>query len=143
MIIKIIRPVLLLGLLLSVSVSVSSQVIRVGGRSPHSCIEIFEYDYVTQKPSFPGGESKLVEFINDTRQYPKEAYDRGIQGLVTCSFVVNVDGSISNIRLVRNVNALLDEEAIRIFTSMPNWSPGKINGQSVPVRVTRSVRFRK
>ena len=108
-----------------------------------SYIEAFEYDYVTEKPTFPGGEAKLVEFINENRHYPREAYDRGIQGRVTCWFIVNADGSISNVSLLRSVNELLNEEALRIFSLMPAWVPGRINGVPVPVRVVRSVRFRK
>lgn len=106
-------------------------------------IEAFEYDYVTEKPSFPGGEGKLMEFINNNRKYPTEAYEKGIQGRVTCWFIVNADGSVSNVSLLRSVNALLNEEAIRIFSLMPSWNPGRIDGIPVPVRVVRSVRFKK
>lgn len=106
-------------------------------------IEAFEYDYVHEKPSYPGGENKLTEFINATRVYPSEAYQKGIQGRVTCWFIVNCDGSVSNVSLMRSVNALLNEEAIRIFSLMPDWIPGRINGIPVPVRVVRSVNFRK
>ena len=108
-----------------------------------SFIEAFEYDYVPEKPSFPGGEAKLIEFINSNRRYPQEAYDKGIQGRVTCWFIVNSDGSVSNVSLLRSVNELLNEEAIRIFSIMPAWKPGRIDGIPVPVRVVRSVRFRK
>lgn len=125
----------------------SAQTCRVGiGMSENGVqnyIEVFEYDYVSEKPSFPGGESKLTEFINKNRNYPKEAYDKGIQGRVTCSFVVNADGSVSNINVVRSVSVSLNEEAVRIFKKMPCWHPGRINGQAVPVRVIRSVPFRK
>lgn len=106
-------------------------------------IDVFEYDYVSEKPSFPGGETKLMEFINTNRVYPPEAYAKGIQGRVTCWFVVNSDGSVSNINLLRSVNSLLNEEAIRIFSLMPDWNPGRIDGIAVPVRVVRSVCFRK
>ena len=106
-------------------------------------IEAFEYDYVPEKPSFPGGESKLMEFINTNRIYPPEAYAKGIQGRVTCWFIVNADGSISNVNLLRSVNSLLNEEAIRIFSLMPHWNPGRMDGIPVPVRVVRSVRFKK
>ena len=108
-----------------------------------SYIEVFEYDYVTDKPSFPGGDSKLMKFINDTREYPKPAYDRGIQGRVTCSFVVNIDGSVSHISVLRGVEPSLNKEAIRILSKMPEWHPGKLNGQPVPTRVIWSVPFRK
>lgn len=106
-------------------------------------IEAFEYDYVPEKPAFPGGEGKLTEFINENRQYPAEAYEKGIQGRVTCWFIVNSDGHISNVSLMRSVNNLLNEEAIRIFSLMPDWIPGRIDGIPVPVRVVRSVRFKK
>lgn len=106
-------------------------------------IEAFEYDFVTEKPSFPGGDAKLLEFINTNRKYPREAYEKGVQGRVTCGFIVNPDGSISNIHLLRSVNALLNEEAIRIFSLMPPWHPGRIDGIPVPVRVVQSIRFKK
>lgn len=108
-----------------------------------SYIEVFEYDYVDEKPCFPGGDDLLMNFINTHREYPKEAYDRGIQGRVTCSFVVNVDGSISHISVLRGVETTLNREAIRILSGMPEWLPGKIGGQAVPTRVIRSVPFRK
>ena len=108
-----------------------------------SYIEVFEYDYVTDKPCFPGGDGKLMKFINDTREYPKPAYDRGIQGRVTCSFVVNIDGTVSHISVLRGVEPSLNKEAIRILSKMPEWHPGKLNGQPVPTRVIWSVPFRK
>lgn len=105
--------------------------------------EVYEYDYVSEKPSFPGGDYLLMNFINKTRRYPSKAYKKGIQGRVTCSFVVNTDGSISNIHILKGVEQSLNEEALRIIASMPLWNPGKINGQHVPVRVIRCVPFRR
>lgn len=105
--------------------------------------EVYEYDFVQDKPSFPGGDSKFVEFINKTRRYPKDAYKKGVQGRVTCSFVVNTDGSISNIKVMRSVAASLNEEAVRILKEMPAWQPGRIEGLPVPVRVIWSIPFRK
>lgn len=106
-------------------------------------IDAFEYDFVTEKPCFPGGEAKLMEFINANRHYPRKAYDLGIQGRVACWFIVNSDGSVSNVSILRGVNELLNEEAIRIFSLMPAWEPGRIDGIPVPTRVVRTVRFRK
>lgn len=105
--------------------------------------EVYEYDYVTEKPSFPGGETKFVRYINKTREYPKEAYEKGIEGRVICSFVVNSDGSISNIQILRGVERSLNNEAVRIISKMPDWVPGKIDGQNVPVRVIHPIVFRK
>lgn len=105
--------------------------------------EVYEYDFVCEKPVFPGGNSSLVRFINEHRRYPSDAYRRGIQGRVTCSFVVNADGSVSNIQVLKGVEQSLNQEALRIFASMPAWKPGKIDGIPVPVRVIWPVPFRK
>lgn len=105
--------------------------------------EVYEYDFVTEKPTFPGGDSRLICFINQTRCYPEAAYRRGVTGRVTCSFVVNEDGSISHIQILKGVEPALNKEALRIFGKMPNWTPGKLDNVTVPVRVIRSVSFRK
>lgn len=118
-------------------VSVASDGSRVEYR------EVYEYDYVWEKPSFPGGDSKLISFINKHRQYPRQAYKKGIQGRVMCSFIVNVDGCISDVQIFKGVEASLNEEAKRIFRLMPPWNPGRINGIPVPVRVIRAVPFRR
>lgn len=106
-------------------------------------MEVYEYDYVTEKPTFPGGDSKLMEFINENRHYPKGAYKAGIQGRVTCSFIVNANGSISHVRVLRGVEESLNKEALRVFSSMPDWMPGRIENRQVPVRVIWSIPFRK
>lgn len=105
--------------------------------------EVYEFDFVEVKPEFPGGGNELINFINRNRRYPAEAYSMGIEGRVTCSFVVNCDGSVSNITIIRGVEASLNKEAMRILSKMPNWSPGKIDGNNVPVRVICAVPFRK
>ena len=81
--------------------------------------------------------------INSNRQYPTDAYERGIEGRVTCSFVVNIDGNISHIRVIRGCDKSLNEEAIRLLSEMPSWLPGRHLSQSVPVRVVHSIPFRK
>ena len=125
----------------------SAQVCRVSAGQmadgTASYIEVFEYDFVSEKPEFPGGDSKLVEFINAHRRYPAKAYKAGIQGRVACSFVVNTDGSITNVTVLKSVERSLNEEATRIFSIMPAWTPGKLDGVTVPVRVVRCVPFRK
>lgn len=105
--------------------------------------EVYEFDFVEDKPEFPGGGTALINYINDTRRYPAEAYARGIEGRVTCSFVVNTDGKVSDIAVLRGVEHSLNREAIRIISKMPSWSPGKLDGQAVPVRVICAVPFRK
>ena len=105
--------------------------------------EVYEYDYVEQKPEFPGGRSCMIKYINSTREYPEEAYLNGIEGRVTCAFIVNSDGKVSNVQILRGVEPTLNEEAIRVVTRMPDWSPGKIDDQPVPTRVVCCIPFRK
>lgn len=105
--------------------------------------EVYEYDFVEDKPEFPGGRSSLISFINSTRQYPHDAYELGIEGRVTCAFVVNADGKISNIQVLRGVESSLNDEAVRIVSMMPEWTPGKINNIAVPTRVVCCIPFRK
>lgn len=136
---------ILLAGLVSAMASAQTYRVNIGSNNGGSCsyMEVYEYDYVSEKPSFPGGDSKLMNFINEHRNYPKEAYKKGIQGRVTCSFVVNADGSISHIRVLRGVEPSLNKEAIRVLSKMPEWTPGKLDGHAVPTRVVWSVPFRK
>lgn len=106
-------------------------------------MEVYEYDYVSEKPEFPGGDTQLMEFINATRNYPDKAYREGIQGRVTCSFVVNTNGRISHIKVIKSVEESLNREAVRILSCMPDWTPGRVDGKIVPVRVIRSIPFRR
>ncbi|MDE5795379.1 MAG: energy transducer TonB [Muribaculaceae bacterium] len=105
--------------------------------------EVFEYDYVEVKPSFPGGNEALLDYINKNRQYPADAYEHGIEGRVTCSFVVNADGNISNIRVIKGCHKSLNTEAVRLLTEMPSWLPGRQSAHCVPVRVVHCIPFRK
>lgn len=105
--------------------------------------EVYEYDYVDDKPQFPGGGSALLNYINETRRYPADAYSRGIEGRVTCAFVINTDGKVSDVTVLRGVEQTLNKEAVRILSKIPDWTPGKIDGQLVPVRVICAVPFRK
>ena len=105
--------------------------------------EVYENDYVDQQPEFPGGGNQLINFINSTRQYPPEAYQMGIEGRVTCAFIVLPDGKISNIKVLRGVEASLNNEAMRIISMMPDWIPGKLKDHPVPVRVVTCIPFRK
>lgn len=119
--------------------------ISVGSGSDgcHNYKEVFEYDFVDQKPQFPGGREALLTFINKTRIYPKEAYEQGIEGRVTCSFVVNADGNISHLKVIKGSHRSLNLEAMRILAEMPNWTPGKHGDKCVPVRVIQCIPFRK
>jgi len=106
-------------------------------------IDVYEYDYVDIRPQFPGGERGLINFINETREYPYNAYKKGIEGRVVCSFVVGTDGKVSHIEVIRGANdETLNREAVRVISKMPRWSVGKIDGAKVPVRCVLPIAFR-
>ena len=100
------------------------------------------FDVVEQMPSFPGGSKKLVEYLSEKTRYPKDLEETCIQGRVILTFVVERDGSISDVKVVRSLDPLLDKEAVRVVSSMPKWIPGKQNGVAVRVKYTIPVTFR-
>lgn len=100
------------------------------------------YQVVEKMPEFPGGVQALMSYIKDNLRYPEDAKAAGIKGRVTVQFVVNKDGSISNIYKLRGVEPSLDAEALRIVASMPTWSPGMQDGEAVAVRYTVRITFR-
>ena len=91
------------------------------------------YDCVEQMPSFPGGTQKLKEFIEENLRYPKELEESCVQGRVIVRFIVERNGKLSNVKVVKSVDPVLDKEALRIVKLMPRWIPGRQNG--IPVRV--------
>ena len=99
------------------------------------------FDVVEQMPEYPGGPKALMEFLNNNVQYPAEAEKAGIQGRVIATFVVEKDGSISNAKVVKSVDPLLDAEALRVIDAMPNWKPGMQNGKVVRVKYTVPLSF--
>lgn len=103
---------------------------------------VFDCEEVDVLPSFPGGENEKLNFINATRRYPAADYENRIQGRVICSFIVNVDGSISDAAVIRGVTSSLDSEALRVINAMPNWIAGQIGGVNVPVYQVMSISFR-
>ena len=100
------------------------------------------FDVVEQMPEYPGGAVAMFEYLAKNIHYPKDAEDQQIQGRVIATFVVMKDGSISNAKVVKSVDPLLDEEALRCINAMPNWTPGKQNGQAVNVKYTIPISFR-
>ena len=100
------------------------------------------FDVVEQMPSFPGGPSALMQYLSSNIKYPVVAEENGVQGRVVCTFVVERDGSITDVRVVKSVDPSLDKEAVRVVKSMPNWIPGKQNGSAVRVKYTVPVTFR-
>lgn len=100
------------------------------------------FHVVEKMPSFPGGDAALFKFLGENVKYPVIAQENGVQGRVICQFVVNRDGSIVDVEVVRSVDASLDKEAIRVIKSMPKWSPGQQRGKPVRVKYTLPVNFK-
>ena len=104
---------------------------------------VYEYESVDIRPQFPGGERSMINFINETREYPYNAYRLHIQGRVLCSFIVGTDGKLFNIQVIRSSgNETLDREAMRVISRMPRWSVGKIDNTKVNVRCVLPIAFR-
>ncbi len=100
------------------------------------------FDVVEVMPSFPGGQGALMSYLSSHVKYPVVAQENGVQGRVTVSFVVERDGSITDVHVVRSVDPSLDREAARVVSTMPNWQPGKQNGSAVRVKFNVPVQFK-
>ena len=100
------------------------------------------FEVVEQQPQFPGGQAALFSWLSQNIHYPPVAEENGIYGRVVVSFVVETDGSISNVQVVRGVDPSLDKEAVRVTKAMPKWVPGKQNGQAVRVKYNLPVTFK-
>lgn len=100
------------------------------------------FEVVEVPPRFPGGDVKLMEYLSRTVRYPVEAQKKHVQGRVILHFIIEKDGSVSNVRVARSVDPSLDAEAIRVVNSMPKWEPARQKGQPVRVRYTIPIQFR-
>ena len=100
------------------------------------------FTVVEQMPMFPGGNGALMGYLRDNIHYPTVAAENGVQGRVVVGFVVERDGSITDVNILRGVDPSLDREAMRVVKSMPKWTPGKQNGSAVRVKYQVPVSFR-
>ena len=100
------------------------------------------FDVVEQMPEFPGGQGALLKWISENIKYPTIAEENGIQGRVVCTFVVERDGSVTDVQVARSIDPSLDKEAVRVLKKMPRWIPGKQNGSAVRVKYTVPVTFK-
>lgn len=97
---------------------------------------------VEEQPEFPGGQSAMMKYLANNISYPKEAVEKKMDGRVTVGFVVEKDGSLSDFKVIKGIDPLLDNEAIRVIKEMPNWKPGKQKGKNVRVKYTLPVLFK-
>lgn len=108
----------------------------------HVVEETKVFTVVEQMPMYPGGDAALMGYLRDNIKYPTVAAENGVQGRVVVGFVVERDGSITDVNILRGVDPSLDREAMRVVKSMPRWNPGKQNGSAVRVKYQVPVSFR-
>ena len=99
------------------------------------------FDVVEQMPEYPGGMQALLNYLMENVKYPEDAEKQKIEGRVIAIFVVETDGSISNVEVVKPVFPSLDAEAVRVLSAMPKWTPGKQSGKAVRVKYTVPINF--
>lgn len=104
--------------------------------------KIYNIATVEQQPEFPGGQSAMYKWLSDHINYPPAAAEEGVQGKVIVEFVVSKSGKVENVRVLRGRHQALDKEALRVVKAMPNWNPGRNNGQPVKVTYTLPVSFK-
>jgi TonB family protein len=107
--------------------------------SPPSSSGKQAFSVVEQMPRFPGGQQELMLFIKENMKYPVQAQEEKTQGTVVVNFLVSNTGKIENVKVAKSVHSTLDAEAVRVVSKMPDWLPGKQNGD--PVDVYYSIPF--
>ena len=100
------------------------------------------FDFAEVQPAYIGGSAAMMKFLSENVRYPQVDIEMGTEGRVICTFVVEKDGSITDIQVVRGVSPGLDKEAMRVIAQMPNWKPGFQNGKPVRVKFTLPVFFK-
>jgi protein TonB len=104
--------------------------------------EVQIFTVVESMPSYPGGEAARIEYLNANIKYPQMARESGIQGRVFVTFVVEKDGSVTDVKVLRGIGGGCDEEAIRVIKNMPKWDPGKQRGKPVRVQFNMPILFK-
>ena len=99
------------------------------------------YSYVEEMPQFPGGDEAKLKFLQENLKFPKSTLNNGIRGTIYISFVVEKDGNISNIRILRGLQQEIDEEVMRVVQSFPKWKPGKQRGRNVRVNFNMPIKI--
>ena len=99
------------------------------------------FDVVEKMPEYPGGQAALFEYLSTNVKYPADAEKKKVEGRVLVTFIVNTDGSITDIEVVRKAFPSLDAEAVRVISGMPKWIPGEQKGQKVRVKYTVPLSF--
>lgn len=115
---------------------------KVEEKKPEEDVTTKIFKTVEQMPTFPGGMGALMQWLGKNMTYPAVAAENGIQGKVIVGFVVERDGSVTDVKVLRGVDPALDNEAVNVVKRMPHWIPGKLNGQAVRVSYNIPVTFK-
>ncbi len=99
------------------------------------------FTVVEESPQFPGGDDARIRFLAENINYPHEAREASIHGTVYISFVIEIDGTINDVRVLRGIGGGCDEEAVRVIRNMPRWLPGKQRGKPVRVQFNMPIKF--
>lgn len=100
------------------------------------------FTVVEQMPEFPGGKEALFAYIGKNLKYPEQAQEEGIEGVVYVTFVVETDGKITGVQVLRGIGGGCNEEAVRVVSGMPNWTPGMQAGKAVRVKYNLPIRYK-
>ena len=104
--------------------------------------EVFQFAVIEDKPEFPGGMGKLMQYLGKNTKFPEIAKENNIQGRVFVQFVIDKKGKVTDVKIARGVDPYLDKEALRVVKSMPNWKPGKQRGKAVKVSYIVPINFK-
>ncbi len=99
------------------------------------------FEVVEVMPSYTGGQAAMIKFLVENIKYPEEAKKNGVMGTVYITFIVETDGSVSNVKVLRGIGSGCDEEGVRVVSAMPNWIPGKQRGEAVRVQYNLPIKF--
>jgi TonB family protein len=133
---RVFKPLLFVPLFFTFIVSTNAQ------NNPQKTNEDPIYYAVQKMPVFPGGEKALLDYINHNLKYPIDAQENEVQGTVIVRFVVSSEGKVEQVEVLRNVSPSLDNEGVRVVSSLPDWTPGEENGKKVSVYYTLPLKFR-
>jgi protein TonB len=114
---------------------------NLGKSEEQEIVEQEIFTVVEEAPSFPGGEESRIKWLQDHIKYPQMARESGIQGTVYVTFVVEPNGSVSHVKILRGIGGGCDEEAVRVVQAMPSWNPGKQRGKPVRVQFNMPIKF--
>ncbi len=103
---------------------------------------IYNFAVIEKKPTFPGGNDKIMKWIGKNTKYPVQARELSIQGTVYVGFVISKTGKVTNVKVKRGADQMLDAEAVRVIRNMPSWSPGKQRNKPVKVSYIIPIKFK-